>query len=98
MKVLGNKAIEYADREDLYTEDGEFTKQTIINAFKAGFEEANKWEFFNPEIKLEDGLYLIIPEKNGIIELAMWNSYFKCWDDSEGDDFRYDWVYQYKKV
>lgn len=27
---------------------------------------------------------------NGEWEIGMWNRHYLCWDDDEGDDFRYD--------
>ena len=36
MKTLQELAEAYAQREDLHTKDGEYTKTTIINAFNAG--------------------------------------------------------------
>ncbi len=43
MKTIDEKAEEYADRNDLIIEDGEYTDRTIINAYLAGYEEAQKW-------------------------------------------------------
>lgn len=42
MKTLQELAEEYAQREDLHTEDGEYTKTTIENAYKAGAIETLK--------------------------------------------------------
>ena len=36
MKTLQELAEAYAQREDLHTEDGKYTKTTIINAFNDG--------------------------------------------------------------
>lgn len=36
MKTLQELAEDYAQREDLHTKDGEYTKTTIINAFNDG--------------------------------------------------------------
>ena len=42
MKTLQELAEAYAQREDLHTEDGEYTKTTIENAYKAGAIETLK--------------------------------------------------------
>ena len=42
MKTLQELAEAYAQREDLHTEDGEYTKTTIIDAYKAGAVETLK--------------------------------------------------------
>lgn len=42
MKTLQELAETYAQREDLYTEDGEYTKTTIEDAYKAGAIETLK--------------------------------------------------------
>ena len=42
MKTLQELAEAYAQREDLHTEDGEYTKTTIIDAYKAGAIETLK--------------------------------------------------------
>lgn len=42
MKTLQELAETYAQREDLHTEDGEYTKTTIENAYKAGAVETLK--------------------------------------------------------
>lgn len=42
MKTLQELAEAYAQREDLHTEDGEYTKTTIEDAYKAGAIETLK--------------------------------------------------------
>lgn len=42
MKTLQELAEAYAQREDLHTEDGEYTKTTIVDAYKAGALETLK--------------------------------------------------------
>ena len=42
MKTLQELAESYAQREDLHTEDGEYTKTTIVDAYKAGAIETLK--------------------------------------------------------
>lgn len=42
MKTLQELAETYAQREDLHTEDGEYTKTTIEDAYKAGAIETLK--------------------------------------------------------
>ena len=42
MKTLQELAESYAQREDLHTEDGEYTKTTIEDAYKAGAIETLK--------------------------------------------------------
>ena len=42
MKTLQELAEAYAQREDLHTEDGEYTKTTIVDAYKAGAIETLK--------------------------------------------------------
>lgn len=42
MKTLQELAETYAQREDLHTEDGEYTKNTIVDAYKAGAIETLK--------------------------------------------------------
>ena len=36
METLNGLAEKYAQRDDLYTESGEYTKKTVINAFNDG--------------------------------------------------------------
>lgn len=42
METLQELAEAYAQREDLHTEDGEYTKTTIVDAYKAGAIETLK--------------------------------------------------------
>lgn len=42
METLQELAEDYAQREDLHTENGEYTKKTIIDAYKAGALETLK--------------------------------------------------------
>lgn len=42
MKTLQELAESYAQREDLHTEDGKYTKTTIVDAYKAGAIETLK--------------------------------------------------------
>lgn len=42
METLQERAEAYAQREDLHTEDGEYTKTTIVDAYKAGAIETLK--------------------------------------------------------
>lgn len=43
------------------------------------------WLHF-PECTPEDGEQVVV-KRNGRYQILVYNEYYKCWDDSEGDDY-----------
>lgn len=43
-----------------------------------------------PGIREYEQIECLIKLPNGDIEVSMWNCEHMCWDDADGDDFRFD--------
>lgn len=42
-----------------------------------------------PSLKDNEGSIACLTLLNGLFRVNVWNQYYQCWDDSDGDDFEF---------
>lgn len=67
------------------SDDDKATRSSLHFAYSEGFKEATRWISVEEILPEEDGQYLV--KYNDSTMLLWFNTFHKCWDDTDGDDF-----------
>ena len=88
MTTLQKAAHEYACRNHQWLKDALPTL-----AGQKSFEAGGKWQlenlWHNAPKELPDCEVACVTFRKGFYRINVWNPYYQCWDDSEGDDFEF---------
>lgn len=47
-----------------------------------------------PNLKNKEDSIMCVTLDNGMIRLNVWNQYYQCWDDADGDDYEFSKEYE----